>query len=196
VRLDTPAEPQWYQPMLFGGSQIVVRTRHEPARFVETLRSELLAADPRVMIERIEPLDAIAADSIRERRLTAQLVAAFAALALLLALIGIYGITHFSTTQRRREFGVRSALGARRADIVRLVLREGLVLTAAGTVIGIVLSVPLAASLQQLLFETRAVDPRVMAAAIALLAAGCAAACARPAWRAASVDPAIALRAH
>jgi predicted permease len=196
VRLDTPAEPQWYQPMFFGSSQLVVRTSADPAAFAETLRHELVAADPRVIVKRIEPLDAIVAASVFERRAATQLLSVFAGLALTLALVGLYGVLNFTTVQRRREFGVRAALGAQRRDLVGMVLRQGLTMTIAGVAMGVSASVPLAQALKSFLFEIRAVDPPTLILTSLGLVAVALSACAVPAWRAASVDPSITLRAE
>ena len=194
VRLEAAPEPQWYQPMFFGGSQIVVRTSVDPSHFVETLRRELVAADPRVIITSIEPLDAIVAASVLERRMTSHLVTAFAGLALALAAIGLYGVMQFIVTRQTREFGVRTALGARRGQIVAMVLRQGVALTGVGVAVALLISLPLGRSLQRLLFEVQAVDPPTMAAVSLLVLFVSAAACAPPAWRAATVDPAVTLR--
>jgi putative ABC transport system permease protein len=194
VRLETPAEPQWYQPFLFGDSQLLVRTAGDPAASVAMLRRELLASDPRLIVKRVEPLDAIVRASVFERRVATMLLSIFAGLALTLALVGIYGVTAFTTAQRRREFGVRAALGARRRDLVALVLRRALVTAAAGIAAGIAASVPLTAALRSLMFEIAAGDPRTTIAAALALVAAAAAACALPAWRAGSVDPSITLR--
>jgi putative ABC transport system permease protein len=195
VRLDTPAEPQWYQPMFFGSSQLVVRTTGDPAAFEATLRRELLASDPRLIVKQVVPLDAIVAASVFERRLATRFLSIFAAIALALAVVGLYGMLNFSTIERRREFGVRAALGAQRRDLVAMVLAQGLGMTAIGIAIGAAGSFPLSAAFQHLLFDVSAHDPLTTTIAGALLAASAAAACSIPAWRAASVDPSIALRA-
>jgi putative ABC transport system permease protein len=196
VRLDTPPEPQWYQPMFFGSSQLVVRTAGDPAAFAATLQRELLASDPRLIVKQVAPLDEIVAASVFERRLATQFLSIFAAIALALAVVGLYGMLNFSTIQRRREFGVRAALGAQRRDLVAMVLAQGLGMTAIGIAIGVVGSVPLSAAFRHVLFEVSALDPLTMVMAGIVLAASAAAACFIPAWRAASTDPSIALRAE
>jgi putative ABC transport system permease protein len=195
VRLDTPPEPQWYQPMFFGSSQLVVRTAGDPAAFEATLRRELAASDPRLIVKQVAPLDAIVAASVFERRLATRFLSIFAAVALALAAVGLYGMLNFSTIQRRREFGVRAALGAQRRDLVAMVLAQGLGMTGIGIAIGAAGSVPLSAAFRHLLFEVSPHDPVTTAIAGAVLAASAAAACSIPAWRAASVDPSIVLRA-
>jgi putative ABC transport system permease protein len=196
VRLDAGAEPQFYQPAFTGGSQVIVRTSAPLAVFAETLRRELVASDPRLIVKRVEPLTAIVESSVFERQLATRLLVAFAGLALVLAMVGLYGVLHFTTIQRRRELGVRAALGASPVDLVRMVLGEGLAMALAGAIAGLLVSAFAAAWLQSLLFEITARDPLTAIAATALLAITAAAACALPAWRAASVSPAITLRAE
>jgi hypothetical protein len=196
ARLDAPAEPQWYQPILFGSSQLVVRMSGDAAASVEILRRELVASDPRLMVKRVEPLEAIVADSVFERRLASRLLAVFAGLALALALVGLYGVLNVATVERRREFGVRAALGARPGTLTAMVLREGLGITAAGVGIGVLLSLWLSILLRAMLFEIRPGDPATVVGIAGAMLVAAAAACWLPAWRAASVDPAIALRAE
>ena len=156
---------------------------------------ELAAADPRLIVKQIEPLEAIVAASVFERRAATQLLSMFAGLALTLALVGLYGVLNFTTLQRRREFGVRAALGAQRRNLVAMVLRQGFAMTAAGVAIGLLASIPLAAALESLLFGLSAGDPFTTVAASLVMVTAASIACAVPAWRAASVDPAITLRA-
>jgi predicted permease len=196
ARLDVPAGPQWYAPAYFGSSQLVVRTAGDPARAAAAVRAALLAADPRVVVGRVEPLGDIAAASVAERRVTARLLAAFAALALALAAVGLYGVVSFGTVRRRREFGVRTALGARPADVRRLVLGEGLRLTAWGIAGGLLAAVPVGLLLRGVLFGVGPADPPTLAAICAALAASALMASWVPAHRAARGDPVAALRAE
>ena len=194
VRLDTAAEPQFYQPTFTGGSQVIVRTANDSRAFVETLRRELSASDPRLIVKRVEPLETILDTSVFERRLATRLLTVFAGLALVLAVVGLYAVLSFTTEQRRRELGVRAALGARRTDLIRLVLGQGLGMTAAGVLAGLLASIAAAAWLQTLLFGIPARDPATAAIAVVVLTTTAAAACALPAWRAGSTSPAITLR--
>jgi predicted permease len=171
ARLDAPAEPQWYAPAYFGTSQLVVRTAGEPARTVAAVRRVLLAADPRVVVGRVEPLGAIVSASVAERRVTARLLAAFAGVALALAAIGLYGVVSFGTARRRREFGVRTALGARPADVRRLVLGEGLRLSGWGIAAGLLAAVPVGLLLRGFLFDVSPADPLTLAAICGALVA-------------------------
>jgi predicted permease len=195
-RLDAPVEPQWYAPAYFGTSQLVVRTMGDPARAAAAVRAALLATDPRVVVGRVEPLGAVVAASVAERRVTARLLAAFAAVAVVLAAVGQYGVISFGTARRGREFGVRTALGARPADLRRLVLGEGLTLAAWGGAAGLLAAVPAGLLLRGLLFGVGPGDPATLAAISALLVACAVAASWGPARRAARSDPAAALRAE
>jgi ABC-type antimicrobial peptide transport system permease subunit len=147
------------------------------------------------VVGRVEPLSAIVAASVAERRLTARLLAAFAGMAVALAAVGLYGVVSFGTARRRREFGVRTALGARPADVRRLVLGEGLRLSAWGIAAGLLAAAPAGVLLGGLLFEVSPGDPTTLAAICAALAACALAASWAPARRAARADPLAVLRA-
>jgi ABC-type antimicrobial peptide transport system permease subunit len=121
---------------------------------------------------------------------------AFALVALLLAATGIYGVLSGHVTERMREIGVRSALGASRADILGMVVRQGMTLTALGVAIGLIGAAAASRALVTLLFGVSRLDPATYIGVIALLAGVSAIACGVPAWRAARVDPAITLRAE
>ena len=196
TRLDTPVEPQFYQTTFTGSSQVIVRTSGDPLAFAGVLRRELTASDPRVIVKAVEPMTSIVEASVFERRLATRLLMVFAGLALTLAVVGLYGVLNFTTIQRRREIGVRAALGARRVDLVRMVLGEGLTMTLIGIGAGLLVSVAAAAWLQTLLFEVAPRDPLTAAIAVALLTITALAACTLPAWRAASVSPALTLRSE
>ena len=194
VRLETPAEPQWYQPAFFGGSQIVVRTSGDPRAFVDVLRRELAGADARLVVKRVEPLGEIIAGSVVDRRLSMQVLVAFAAIALLLAVVGLFGVVSFRTAERRREFGVRVALGSSRSALTGLVFTQGAVLAIAGIAIGVFSAVPLSYALESLLFGVAPGDAAPIALAALTLLIAAIAACAWPAWRAGAVDPLSVLR--
>ncbi len=194
VRLEVPAEPQWYQPAFVGGSQVIVRGTGDSALLVDTLRRELAAADSRLVIRRVEPLDAIVEASVFERRLATQVLTVFALLALVLALIGLFGVVSFQTTERRREFGIRIALGSSRSALAALVLTRTAILTAIGIVIGAVGAVPLTNALESLLFGIRPGDVATIAVMALALGVTALAACAWPAWRASAADPLTVLK--
>jgi predicted permease len=194
LRLDAAAEPQWYQPVMSGTSELIVRVSGRPTDRVAALRREIEAADPRMIVQRILPLDAIVADSVLERRMASYLVSVFAAVALVLAAVGLYGVMHFGVLRRRREFAIRSALGATRRTILHGVLHQSLVLAGVGIGLGVALSLVLAGMLQRLLFETRAASPTALGVAALLLAVIAIASAIQPAWRAAAADPVSVLK--
>ena len=141
-------------------------------------------------------MDLLANQSLAVRRASSLLISAFAVLALLLACIGIYGVMAYAVTQRTKEIGVRMALGARRGDVLRIILGCGLPLTIAGVAIGLVGAFLSARLLTSLLFEVRAANPLAFSLPAALLIAVMVIAAYLPARRAASIDPVRALRAE
>jgi putative ABC transport system permease protein len=195
VRLEVPAEPQWYEPGLVGGSQLMVRVSGEADAFTSTLRRELLAADSRLIVKSVEPLSRILAEHLFERRLTSQLLAGFAAIAFVLAMTGLYGVMHVGFVQRKREFGLRVALGAQRADLLRMVLFQGLFVAVLGIGAGIVMAVTGADLLRSVLYDISPTDPATFAGVSVIVLVVSAATCFMPAWRAATADPLETLRA-
>jgi predicted permease len=194
VELSVAAEAQWYQPAFVGGSQVIVRTSDDAAAFVDTIRRELLASDARVIVKRVEPLASVVARSVGDRRTAAQLLAGAAAVATVLALVGLYGVVNFRSLQRRREFSVRVALGASPRTLMMLVLRQAAAISMLGVSIGAAAAVPLSRSLESLLFSVRAGDPSTTAVVALALAAMTIATSAIPACRAARVNPVDLLR--
>jgi putative ABC transport system permease protein len=142
----------------------------------------------------IRTMEEVAAAATSQPRFRAELVGVFAVLALVLAAVGIFGVLAFSVGQRAREFGIRVALGARTNDVLRLVLGGALKMTMAGVAIGLIAAAALTRFLATLLFAVQPTDPVTFAGTAALLTAAALAACALPAWRAATVDPAVTLR--
>ena len=194
--LSAPPEPRIYYfgPQVpFGSLAIVMRTAYEPLAVVSAVREEVSALDSNLPVDPLT-MDQILADSLSRQRFSIQLMAVFAALAALLAAIGIYGVLAYLVDQRRREFGIRIALGARSADVLTLVLRQGLVPVVAGLIAGIATALGLTRLLKSLLYEVSATDPLIFGAvSIALLAVSLAAMYI-PARRATRVDPLDALR--
>ena len=127
-------------------------------------------------------------------RIAAQLVAIFAAVALALAVIGTYGVVAYSVAQRTQEFGIRLALGASRADVLKVVLRQGLILTAAGVALGLIAAVSVTRLMSSVLFEVRPGDPLILGIAALILGSVAMLASYLPALRATRVDPMLALR--
>jgi putative ABC transport system permease protein len=175
--------------------QLVVRTAGDPAAFAPDVRALLRATDQEAVIAKVEPLVVSVAASLGARRLAALVMAGFATLAMALAGIGLFGALSYSVAQRRRELAIRAALGARRADIVRLVLREGLLVTLPGIVLGVAGAAAFSRLMQQLLFGVTPNDPITYAVASLALMMVSLSATVPPAFRAAAADPASTLQA-
>jgi len=199
--LDTPAEPQVYVPFtrnVWGHMSLVVRTAVIPTGFLATLSRAVRQVDPDIPMtlsdgrSAADPIDITA--GLESRRLDTWLLGSFAAAALLLAAIGIYGLLAYAVGQRRRELGIRLALGASRGDVVSQVVGDGIRLAAAGIGLGIVLALVVTRLLTALLYEVGATDPPTFVGVVALLALVSLVASYLPARRAARVDPMVALR--
>jgi putative ABC transport system permease protein len=173
---------------------VIVRTAGDPAAFVPTLREIVRQVDRQAAIGETAPLADQVASSVSEPRLGATVLAAFAALALALAATGLYGVLSYSVSQRRREIGIRAALGASRAALLSMVIRRGLGVTAAGAAVGLVAAAGATRLIEHLLFGVTPLDMRSFVAGPALLLLVALLSTALPARRAARVDPAEALR--
>jgi putative ABC transport system permease protein len=175
---------------------LVVRSGVEPSQLAASVRREVQAIDPTQPISRVRTMDDVVKTSIGAPRFRTILFAIFAGLAVTLAVVGIYGVTAYSVTQRTREIGIRMAMGAKAGDIRELVVLGGLRLTVLGVLIGIAGALVATRLLTTLLFETKATDPLTFVVVSLLLAAVTAIACYLPARRAARVDPVVALRSE
>ena len=173
---------------------VVLRPRSDAADPLAVLRAEVEALDPDLPVFAPATMASLVADSVALPRFTTWLLMAFAALALTLAAIGIYGVLTYAVSQRTREIGVRMALGAERRHVVRLVVSRGLGLTLAGVGLGWLAAFAVSRFLEQLLFGVRPTDPGTFAVTAAVLLAVAALACWLPARRAARVDPVVSLR--
>jgi putative ABC transport system permease protein len=173
---------------------LVTRTRGDPAALAETLRQRLHARLPGAEFGINKPLQDLVEDTLLDRRSLLQALGGFAVITLLLAALGLAAVLGFAVRRRLPEFGVRMALGAKASRIVRLVMRQGGALIALGTVLGLVLGIPLARLLSDRLFGIAFSDPQTWGAAALIVSIVAAFACWLPAWRAASVDPTTALR--
>jgi putative ABC transport system permease protein len=173
---------------------LLVRTAAAPESLAQAVRAQVYAIDPDQPVTKIETVDGLIAKSHAEPRFTLALLGAFAATALALALVGIYGLLAYSVAERRREMGIRLALGARRADIVRLIVRQGLVLAAVGVGIGLVAAFLLTRLMGSMLYKVGAHDATTFALAPMVFLAVAALASYLPARRAVRVDPAETLR--
>jgi len=177
-----------------GDTQVLVRTRGAPLDALPSVRAALAAVDPNVAIAGVTTSEAMAAAQVSDTRVVMQLLAVFAALSVLLAATGIWGVVSFSVVQRRRELGIRMALGARAEQAVALILRRGLVNALVGVVVGSIAAFWLSGYLESLLFEVDPADPRAFAGAAAVLFAVALLAAWIPALRATRVQPSETLR--
>jgi putative ABC transport system permease protein len=173
---------------------IVLKGRVDPHTLVAPLKRAVWAVDPTLTLDQIQTIEERRAVQTAQQRFNALAVVAFAAVALLVALQGIYALLAYAVEERRREFGVRIALGATTPDLLRLVVGRGLRLAALGLLGGLALALALGRGLQSLLFEVGPTDPLTFVAAAAVLGATALVACSIPAWRASRVDPMTALR--
>jgi putative ABC transport system permease protein len=175
-------------------ADLAVRASGDPSLLVNAVRQQVLAIDKDQPVTNVRTMEEIIDASVAQRRFQTFLLLVFAAVAVALALIGIYGVLAYSVAQRTQELGIRIALGANPRSVIALVLRQAGVLIAAGIALGVLGSLALTRYLQSLLFEVGITDWRTYAAAIALLALAGAMASLVPAVRGARVDPMVALR--
>ncbi len=186
-----------YRPMLqapVGSMSVVLRTRSEPDRVAESLRQVVASVDKDTPVSSIQPLDRLIARSLAQPRFTMGLLFVFAVLALTLAILGIYAVTAYTVTQRNREVAVRMALGAEPRQVLWLILRQGLLLAAAGVAIGVPAALFFTKFLSALLYGVSAQDPATFVAVALLLGSVVAFASYLPARRALRVDPILELR--
>jgi predicted permease len=191
------ATPEFYVPSIVHPLQtawLAVRTDGDPLRMTNSLRAELLAMDRDQAVSEVRSMETLLDLAMRQRRLTMALLAVFAGVALLLALVGVYGITAYSVTQRTQEVGIRRALGAREIDILQLVLIQSLAIALAGVSIGVAGAFALTRVLKEFLFQVSATDPIVFGTVALLFLAVALVASLIPAIRASRVDPMTALR--
>jgi predicted permease len=196
--LDAKPRPTFYadyrqRPGHTPAFSIVLRMNAVPAGLAETIRTAVQQIDP-AQAPRIRSIDQLISASVSDRRFTALVTGAFATSALLLAIVGIYGVLAYAVSQRMQEFGLRLALGAQRSHVWRLVLRQAGVLVLAGAGVGIFLSWLSTAALQSMLFGIRPTDPVTFGSVLAVLGLTALIACAWPAFRATRANPVTALR--
>jgi predicted permease len=198
LRQIADASPVVYGPLLQSEAimnmNLVVRTQGDAAAMISTLRDAIQRFDPEVPVYHVATIADRMRDNAAEARSYAILLGLFAGLALILAVGGIYGVISYWVTQRTQEMGIRMALGARRSDILAVVLGDGLRLTVAGIAAGLLGALIVTRALQSMLFDVRPTDPATFAALSALLLLVGLLACYIPARRATRVDPMVALR--
>ena len=195
--LDAKSDMAYYTPYRQNFARnmyLVVRSSLPAAGLMLTLHQQIRGLDPDVVINPPSTLEQAMSESVAQPRFRTFLLGLFAAIALLLAAIGIYGVIAYSVAQRTHEIGIRMALGAQRADVLRLVAGRGLRLTLAGLGIGVVAALAVTRLLSTLLFGVGPTDPLTFVAMATLLCAVAVVACAEPAHRAMRVDPMVALR--
>ena len=197
--LDAPVRPALYRPLLDtanGGASIIVHTAVEPLSVLSGITNEVRRLDPGLPLAQVRTLDDLVGRSTSDRRFTLSLFVAFAALAMLLAAIGLYGVVSYAVSQRTAEIGVRMALGASAADVSRLVVMQGLKPAIAGVAIGVAAAFFASRLLRTLLFGVTPIDPLTFAIVPPALLVIAAIACYVPALRAIRLDPTRALRAE
>jgi putative ABC transport system permease protein len=172
----------------------VVRTSGDPLALASFIRAAMRQVDPDLPVSRVQTLEQLWGISIAPQRFNVWLFGSFAALALLLAAIGIYGVMAYSVAQRTREIGIRMAMGARRSDVLRLVLTQSILPAATGVFLGLSVALALTRLMASLLFGLTATDPATFAVVALLLILVALAATYLPARRATQVDPLVALR--
>jgi putative ABC transport system permease protein len=195
--LDVEVEPVAYWPhpeLTYSAMTLVMRVRGDATRVVPAARSVIRNLDPDQPVGEVSSMESLLAKSLARSRFNTTLLTIFAFVALVMAAVGIYGVMSYSVLQRTHEIGVRMALGAQSRDVLKLVVRQGVILAVIGVVVGLIASFGLTRLIVSLLFETTATDTTTFAAVaigsflVTLLA------CYVPARRATKVDPLVALR--
>jgi putative ABC transport system permease protein len=191
--------PTYYVPLrqrVPRGMGLLVRTAVEPTSVAAAVQREIGALDRALAGGDVRTLDRLAADALAPQRVTFGMAGIFAAIALVLAVVGVYGVMAFTVTQRTREIGVRIALGAMPRDVVRMIVRRGLALALAGVALGVAGALAMGRSLGRLLHGVSPTDPLTLGGVTLALTAVALLASYLPARRAARVDPMVALRAE
>jgi putative ABC transport system permease protein len=195
--LNEDTRPHIYRPMpqwMSRGAALVIRTSNDSAALIPAVRREIARLDAELPLFKVSTVEEAMAQTLGTKRLTNLLLTGFAALALLLALLGIYGVMSLNVGSRTNEFGIRLALGARGADLLRLVVGHGMRLTLVGVALGLGGAYGLTRLLETLLFGVKATDPLIFAGVALVLSVTALAACYIPARRATKIDPLTALR--
>jgi putative ABC transport system permease protein len=198
--LNQPTDPAVYAPFSQSDESwrrwmtLAIRTRGVSSGLVEEVKKQTWSLDSQIPVSGVHTMDELMAVSLAQQRFNMLLLGLFAALALILAAVGIYGAMAYAVNQRTHEIGIRTALGAQRRDVLRLVMGDGAKIALFGILIGIAGALALTRLMAGLLFEVKPTDPATFAAVAILLAFVALAACYIPARRALLVDPLVALR--
>ena len=198
-RLTEPPQPILYRPLEQASAlslALLVRTRGETPGLGESIAREVRAVDPDLPVYSIRTMADLMAAAVAQRQFLMRLLMAFAVVATALAVLGIYGVMAYAVSQRTREIGLRMAIGARPADVSRMIVRRGLTLTVAGLAIGMAAALGLSQYVRSQLFGVQPSDPLTMTLVVLLMMVVAAVAAYLPARRAARIDPAVALRSH
>jgi putative ABC transport system permease protein len=185
--------PYIQRPVRARDVTIAIKTSDDPTRLIAGIRDQIKFVDKNLPAS-FDTMEQFFSRSIAIRRYNMLLIGIFAVLAILLSVVGIYGVMSYSVTQSTREIGVRMALGAQQSDVLKLILGNGMMLTAAGVVLGLVAAFGLTRLMASLLFGVSATDTLVFASVALLLTSISMLACYLPARRATKVDPMVALR--
>jgi len=172
----------------------VIKTKAEPESMSATVRSSLVAIDPQQPVYAIEPMEKLLATSVAPRKFVMSLIVALASVALALAMVGVYSVISFSVNERTREIGIRMALGAKRRDVLGMVLGQGMRVSAIGIVAGLAIAYALTRLLATMLFDVSATDPKTFLSVALMLSVVALLACYLPARRATKVNPLVALK--
>lgn len=197
--LRSAAEPAIYHPLRqfpFRNMNLVVRARTDSNTLPDVIRRAVQRLDPTLPVSRLRAMDAVLGDAVDQPRLLMFLMAGFAALALILAALGIYGVLAFNVGQRRQEISIRMALGAQAGNVLRLIVAQGLALAGVGAAIGLLAALALGRAMSSLLYGVTSTDLTTFAAAMTMVLIVAALACFFPARRAAHFDPLEGLRGN
>lgn len=197
ILADTKPPDQVYVPYRGDASEnvaLAVRTRSDPLRFARRLRATVRSLDPALPLHSVFTLDEVRKRSAWVARMWGQMLSQVAVLALVLAVLGVYGVVSYSVAQRNHEIGIRVAVGASRGEVLRLVLGDGLRLAAQAVALGLLGAFLLTRSLAGLLYGVSALDPLTLAGSGLVLVLATLVASGGPAWRGTRVDPVVALR--
>ncbi|HTM25068.1 MAG TPA: ABC transporter permease [Vicinamibacterales bacterium] len=197
--LSEPNPPQLYMPLRqwpVSSMSVVLKTATPPTSLTEAVRTQVYDIDPNLPVSNVRTLDQILGRSISQPRFYMLLLAMFAGIALALAAVGIFGVLSYAVSQRTREIGIRMALGAQERSVVRLVVRQAMLLVVSGVAAGLVMATFVSQALAKMLFSVKPTDPATFALVAVVLATVALVASYLPARRATRVDPVVALRAE